>query len=155
MLPNVSWVGDTAHKPILVVEYDRGYAALVRAAFGEARVHNSVDLAVSDQEAIKYLDALRSDSNSITPALIILGSGAQFNCSTMVRWIRRQPHLLEVPCVVLSANGPQGKSRVPHELVCECYVEKPTNFKDLVTLAVRLRDKWLLSRPAPATNEHK
>ena len=138
-----------AQKPILLIEIERAYADLVKLAFAQVNVGNPVDIVNSDREAINYLRYLVSRPERDSPALIVLSTLPQLcNHSAMVRWIRRQPPLLEVPCVVFSVNDPLGNNRVSKELICDYYVQKPRDFSDLVALTSRLRDRWLLKHAA-------
>ena len=138
-----------AQKPILLIEIERAYADLVKLAFSQANIHNPIDVVSSDREAINYLRYVTTRPERTSPALILLATLPQIcNHSAMVRWIRRQPQLLDVPCVVLSAENPLGTNRVSHELVCDDYVNKPHDFPDLLALASRLRRRWLLDQAA-------
>lgn len=134
-----------AKEPVLLIESDRGFAALLKAAFYKAHIRNPVDLATNAHEAVAYLNRFKRHSEPRSPALIILGLASQFDCSVMMRWLRRQPQLLHVPCVVFSAEPPSGKNhRMSRELVCDCYA-RPSDFSALISFASQLRDKWLVS----------
>ncbi len=142
MLPGDYSLG--AEAPILLIESDRSYAALLKAAFSKANVQNRVDVATDAHEAAAYLNAFKKQTQEPrSPALIILGLASPFDCSTMVRWLRRQPQLLHVPCVVFGGEARSGKNRAPRELVCDHYAQKPGDFSALIAFASRLREKWL------------
>jgi len=136
-------------KPILLIEIEQAYADLVKLAFEQVQVRNPIDIVSSDREAIKYLTFLMSKPERNSPALIVLAILPQIcNQSRMVRWIRQQPPLLGVPCVVFSGNEPSGENRAPRELICDYYVQKPRDFGELLALASRLRERWLLDAAA-------
>ena len=137
------------HKPILLIEMERTYADLVKLAFEKAHVQNPIDIVINDREAMKYLTVLMADAERNSPALIVLTLLPQLcNQSRMVRWIRQQPPLLGVPCVVFSADDPSAANRAPRELICDYYVQKPRDFNELLALVSRLRERWLLDKAA-------
>jgi DNA-binding response OmpR family regulator len=136
-------------KPVLLVEMERAYADLVKLAFEQVSIRNPMDVVSSEREAVRYLTFLMSRPGRNSPALILLALLPQLcNQSRMVRWIRQQPPLLGVPCVVFSGDDPAGGSRSPRELICDYYVQKPRDFSELLALAARLRERWLLENAA-------
>jgi len=127
-----------------LIENERAYADLLKAAFAHVKVRNPLAVVTSDREAMSYLTYLLKQPEPNCPALILLAILPQLcNHSRMVRWIRQQPLLLDVPCVVFSADDPLDTNRAPHELVCDYYIRKPHDFPQLLALASRVRDRWL------------
>lgn len=140
----------TSHKdhPILLVEDDPNDVALMQRAFRRARVANRLDVVGDGDEAVEYLSGTgrhAERAGAAWPVLVLLDlklprrSGHE-----VLRWIRAEAGITELPVVVLTSSGESDDVRRAYALGANSYLKKPTAFEALQKLIEALDLYWLV-----------
>ena len=144
---------DADEAPILLVEDDPNDVLLIRRAFERARVLNPLHVVGDGDEAVEYLSATgrhRDRAERGWPALVLLDlklprrSGHE-----VLRWIRWEAGLTDLPVVVLSSSTEQADVRRAYELGANSYLKKPASFDSLQELIRTLDLYWVMLNVRP------
>ena len=127
---------------ILLVEDQEDDVLLVQRAFRKAHLRNPLRVVRNGEEAIAYLqgDAPYNQREEYPlPTVMLLDlKMPRKNGFEVLEWIRQQPGLKTLRVVVLTASDqPQDVTRA-YELGANCYLVKPTDFDDLMTMILSL-----------------
>jgi two-component system response regulator len=130
---------------ILIIDDDIDYCCLLQLAFHEAAVANPVEAVHDGSSAVDYLRELAGgDLGRIWPGLILLDlrmpglSGLE-----VLRWIRSQPFLEDVPVVVFTGLQDGKELSQSVQLGATAVREKPFSFRALIREARELRETYL------------
>ena len=128
---------------ILVVEDDPNDVFFLKRALKEAGVEQAVKAVHDGEEAIRYLEGSGRYADRRRyplPCLLLLDlklpkrSGLE-----ILRWLRRDEELRDLPVVMISSSDAPGERDAAHADGVEAYRVKPVSFTDLVLLARDLR----------------
>src|SRR4051812_48546370 len=112
--------------PILLVDDDSDYALLLEEALEEAGVHHRVRRVPDGREAMRYLEATHPGGTTEFPALVLLDMNLPgMGGFEVLRWIRRQPQLADMPVVMLTGSEIEQEEPVAHDLGANDYKVKP------------------------------
>jgi DNA-binding response OmpR family regulator len=130
-------------REILLAEDDPDYADLIRIAFHNEGVHNTVQVTGTEEEAKAYLSGTGPGATR-APAVIVLALKTEFLTGfPLLRWIRKHGELRDVPVFVLSGLGLKEEDQLAHDLGSNCYGEKPATFDGLRQIVQQWRDRWI------------
>lgn len=135
-------------EPILLVEDDPNDVLLIQRAFRKARLLNPVHVVNDGADAETYLRG-NGDYGEVgeyrDPALVLLDlklpgrSGHE-----VLRWIRSQPHLSQIPVVVLTASREDTDIERAYALGANSYLQKPASFDRLLEMVDTLNLYWMV-----------
>lgn len=130
-----------ARAAVLYIEDEEDDVFFMRAAFSKAGLLE-LDVVQDGRGAMDYLAPNSSDTGA--PRVILLDVNLpMISGFEVLQWIRKQPHLQNVPVVVFSSSGrPEDRSRA-EELGANEYVLKPASGQDFFTIADSIRSRWL------------
>jgi len=126
-------------RPVLLIEDNPDDVLWARRALGLARIQNPIDVAVTGEDAIRYLtnsgesDPARSDPQP-SPVLVLLDlvlpviSGLE-----VLTWIKMQRRLASLPVIVLTGSDDLNLLARARELGAFSFLLKPLDPKQLVT----------------------
>ncbi len=143
--------------PILVAEDDEDDRQLVRAAFEESQLDNTLHFVTDGQELMEYLcrsgdyESLRGEPY---PGLILLDLNMpRLDGVRALSEIRQNPRLQAIPIVVLTtANSRVGYGGL-YRLGANSVITKPSTFEELCEIATALSRYWeIVTRSYPAAN---
>jgi DNA-binding response OmpR family regulator len=128
-------------RSILVIDDDSDYCCLLQSAFREAHVDNPIEVTSDGWTAINSLRRLASTGE---PALVLLDlllprlSGVE-----VLRWIRSQPRLDNVPIVVFTGLEGGEETSKARALGAASLRVKPFSYHDLVQEVKKLQELYL------------
>ena len=150
---------DVRSAAILLVEDDEADILLLRRAFRNARIANSLVEVRDGQEAIQYLAGegpYADRSRYPSPFLMLLDLRLpKLSGFEVLAWIREQPELAELIVVVLTGSDHVPDATKARELGANSYLVKPGNFAELVETVKRIKGRWLLSDRIPDQSASK
>src|SRR5262245_34634426 len=124
-----------SHATILLADDNPDDVDLMKCAFQRAGLANPVHVVSNGQEAVEYLKgAIEAKSSGYPiPLLISLDIGMpMLSGLEVLRWIKKQPQLREIPVLVVSQSDDTPKINHATHLGANSYLVKPANFDDLV-----------------------
>lgn len=145
----------TAHSvTVLHVDDDPNDTALLLAASRKAavgfRLHNVED----GEEAMAYLSGTGDYTDRERyriPALVLLDlKMPRANGFEILKWIRHQPRLKQLPVIVLSGSELQEDIRLAYAEGANSYLVKPLGFDALVALIKSIASVWLGANQMPS-----
>lgn len=136
----------TDRRAVLYVEDDPNDVVLLRRAFERAELTNPLHHVADGERAMAYLQGHGeyTDRDRFTlPSLLIVDmkmprtSGLEF-----IDWLKKQPRLARIPCVVLSSSRQDSDVNRAYDLGVNSYLVKPNSFGKLVELIRVLGAYW-------------
>jgi len=132
---------------LLLVEDNEDDVFLMQRALKVAQVRNPVQLAEDGRIAVEYLSGTGKFSDRVAypvPKAVFLDLKLPFkNGFEVLSWIRAQPHLQDLPVVILSSSSEPADVDRASDLGSNSYMVKPPKGPDLVALAKRLDWNWM------------
>jgi DNA-binding response OmpR family regulator len=126
---------------ILLVEDDSDFAFLLQAACEYAGIPNSVKVLDNSSAALEFLAHAKPCK---LPALVLLDLRLpQSSGLDVLRWVRRQPNLQNLPVVILTGTEIESEVQLARSLGANGFLLKPFQFHELVALVENLRAQWL------------
>jgi len=149
-MPLLSYIAMQQVAEILLVEDNPGDVALTRKAFGKARYPVRLTVVEDGEEALRRLRRESRCEDWITPDLVLLDLNLPgLNGREVLSAIKDDPQLCQVPVIVFSGSRDQADIAESYRRNANCYVVKPSQFRDLVALISSLADFWLLHAKLP------
>ena len=128
---------------ILVIENDPATARLIKEAFKEAGLMDSVVSVPDGDEALSYLRREGRFATQPLPDLVFLDlhlpkkSGLE-----VLAEIKGNPKLKVTPVVVVSGSANPREIREAYELHASCYVRKPDDLGQFIAFAKSCYEFW-------------
>ncbi len=136
-----------AHGPVLVADDDPADCMLVRKAFREAQVSNSLRVVHDGAEAMDYLKRrgrYADPKDAPRPALILLDLNMpRVNGMEFLERLAGEPGLRSIPVVVLTTSDEERDIRSSYERGANAYMVKPAAFHEMVAVARLVKAHWL------------
>jgi DNA-binding response OmpR family regulator len=139
---------DLPDSSILLVEDNEEDILLLKRAFRNARIANSLNVVKDGDQAIRYLGgsaARATGGRRPVPFLILLDLRLpKLSGFEVLEWIRERAELAGVIVVVLTNSDHVPDVSKARELGANSYLVKPGTFDELVAMVKRIRGRWLL-----------
>ncbi len=140
--------GDPIH--VLLVEDDEGDVLLIREAFADNKVRNSLDVAADGEQAIAYL----RDPANPRPDLILLDLNLpRKDGREVLAEVKADNELRTIPVVVLTTSEADEDILRSYDLHANAYVTKPVDFDRFIEV-VRQIDEFFVTVVRLPTNGH-
>ena len=140
---------NASQRTILLADDGPDDAELTTLAFRRAGFANPIHTVCRAEDAIQYLKAEGRYADSTTfavPWVVLLdiampgGNGWE-----VLAWIRQQPQFRLLPVIVFTgSNSPDDRAKAL-DMGASAYEMKPQSFDDLVKVARKIGEFWLLS----------
>jgi chemotaxis family two-component system response regulator Rcp1 len=138
---------------ILLVEDNPGDARLTREALREGKVVNRLSVVTDGVEALKFLRQEGSYQEAARPDLILLDLNLpKKDGREVLSEIKQDPSLRSIPVVVLTTSKAERDILVTYDLHANCYIIKPVDLDQFLTVARSIEDFWLSIVRLPRTN---
>jgi len=145
-------------KSVLYVEDEENDIFFVRLAFRRAGLTASLHVATDGREAVDFLSASDRERFPL-PSLVLLDLNLPVMSGwDVLRWIRAQPPLKDLPVVVLSSSIQPADRKQAQELHADDYIVKPANMSEMDEVMRRLKGSWLgemRPKPTPVTARNR
>ena len=136
----------TSGRPIelLLVEDNPGDVDLTIEALKDAKVYNSLHVAVDGVEAMAFLRREEKYADSPTPDLILLDLNMpRKDGREVLAEIKADPHLRRIPVVILTTSEAEQDILKTYDLHANCYITKPVDLDQFIKVVQTIKDFWL------------
>lgn len=150
-------MSDTSPIEILLVEDNPGDVVLVREAFAEAHIANTLHVAKDGEEAMRYLRKEANHAEARRPDLVILDLNLpRKDGREVLADVKGDPDLRSIPVIVMTSSSAEEDIVRSYDLHANAYVTKPLDIDQFLIAVRRIEDFWLqlvrlpdgLSRPS-------
>jgi CheY-like chemotaxis protein len=129
---------------ILLVEDSPGDVRLTREALKEAKVLNSLSVATDGVEALEFLHRRGKFAGAPRPDLILLDLNLpRKDGREVLEEIKADAGLKRIPIVVLTTSNAEEDVVRAYDLHANCYITKPVDFHQFITVVQSIEDFWL------------
>ena len=141
---------------ILLVEDSAGDIRLTIEALKEAKVGNNLSVVQDGVEAMDFLRQKGEYKNAARPDLILLDLNLpRKNGREVLAEIKIDPLLKQIPVVVLTTSRSEADVTKAYDLHANCYITKPVDFKQFMTVVKSIEDFWLTVVKLPLNNQNE
>jgi len=129
---------------ILLVEDNEADVRLTEEVLSESKVHNNLMVANDGVEALQCLRQLGKFKSSPRPDLILLDLNLPVKDGREVlAEIKADKNLKSIPVVVLTTSKAEEDILKTYNLHANCYITKPVDLEQFVTVVRYIEDFWL------------
>jgi chemotaxis family two-component system response regulator Rcp1 len=129
---------------ILLVEDSPGDVRLTVEALKEAKVANRLSVVPDGVEAMAFLRQKGSYKDAARPDIILLDLNLpRKDGREVLAEIKDDPKLKQIPVVVLTTSRAESDILKAYDLHANCYITKPVDFKQFMTVVKSIEDFWL------------
>ncbi len=129
---------------ILLVEDNPADVRLTQEALKEAKVSNNLAVVDDGEKAMAYLRREETYTDATVPDLILLDLNLpRKDGREVLAEIKADPRLRQIPVVVLTTSAAEEDILRSYDLHANCYVTKPVQFEQFVTIVKSIEDFWL------------
>lgn len=129
---------------ILLVEDNPGDVRLTKEALKEAKVINNLTVLKDGVEALAFLRHEGTYDNAVTPHLILLDLNLpRKDGREVLAEIKADEKLKRIPVVVLTTSQDEQDVFRSYNLHANCYVTKPVDLEQFMTVVKSIEDFWL------------
>ena len=129
---------------ILLVEDNPGDVRLTREALKEAKVRNNLHVVDDGVKALEFLRREKGYEDAVRPDLVLLDLNLPRKSGREVlEEIKKDPNLLQIPVVVLTSSEAEQDIAQAYELHANCFVTKPVDLDQFISVVRSLEDFWL------------
>src|SRR3954453_17416872 len=129
---------------ILLVEDNPGDVRLTIEALKEAKVRNHLSVAKDGVEALAFLRREGSYAGGARPDLILLDLNLpRKDGREVLAEIKADASLRAIPVVILTTSQADQDILRSYELHANCYITKPVDLHQFITVVTSIEDFWL------------
>ncbi|MDC0831731.1 response regulator [Leptolyngbya valderiana BDU 20041] len=138
-------------RTILLVEDNQAHVRLIREAFRESQLLHET-IAVKDGiEAMAYLRREGQYADVLLPDAILLDLNLpRKDGREVLAELKSDPTLRHIPVLVLTTSGNEQDVRDSYDLHANCYIKKPQNLRQLLSIVDRIQQFWLETVTLPS-----
>jgi len=127
-----------------MVEDNPGDVRLTVEALKEGKVRNNFCTVEDGEEAMKFLRQEEPYANVPRPDLILLDLNLpKKNGREVLAEIKADPELKRIPVVILTVSDAEQDILKSYNLHANCYITKPVNLEQFITVVKSIEDFWL------------
>lgn len=129
---------------ILLVEDNPGDVRLTQEGLKETKMLNNLHVAMDGAEAMDFLNKKGKFANAPRPDLILLDLNLPKKDGRQVlAEIKSDEKLKRIPVVVLTVSQAEEDIMRTYNLHANCYITKPVDFNQFLTVIKSIDDFWL------------
>jgi two-component system, chemotaxis family, response regulator Rcp1 len=137
---------------ILLVEDNPGDVRLTVEGLKEGKVRNNLHVARDGVEALEFLRRQGQFANAVRPDLILLDLNLpRKDGREVLSEIKSDSELKTIPIVVLTTSRAEQDVLHSYELQANCYITKPVDLEQFITVVRSIEDFWLTIVTLPQT----
>lgn len=135
---------------ILLVEDNAADVRLTQEALREGKVRNNLQIARDGEEAL----AILRRPGATRPDLVLLDLNLpRKDGREVLKEIKDDPDLQTIPVVVLTTSSAEADIVKSYRLHANCYITKPVDLDQFVTVVKSIDDFWLTVVRLPTDNQ--
>jgi CheY-like chemotaxis protein len=129
---------------ILLVEDNPGDVRLTIEGLKEGKVRNNLHVARDGVEALAFLHREGEYRDAVRPDLILLDLNLpRKDGREVLQDLKQDPALRTIPVVVLTTSRSEQDVLRSYELQANCYITKPVDLEQFITVVKSIEDFWL------------
>lgn len=142
MSSNIGELGRSVE--ILLVEDNPGDVRLTLEALREAKIYNRVHIVDDGEKAIAFLRRQGDYVNAPNPDLILLDLNLpKKDGREVLAEIKADENIKRIPVVILTTSKAERDILRSYDLQANCYVAKPVDLDQFITVIKSIGDFWL------------
>src|SRR5579883_1076987 len=143
---------DEKHKTIFLVEDNKADIRLIQEALKNSLVPYQIVTVRDGMDAMAYLRQEGQYADAARPDLILLDLNLpKKDGREVLAEIKADPHLKTIPVVILTTSKADQDVVRSYELNANCYVTKPVDLDQFITVVQSIENFWLTIVTLPAT----
>ncbi len=132
------------NKNVLLVEDTLSYQELMSVAFEENNISDQLHIVENGEEALKFLRRESVYKNAPIPDLILLDLDLpKIHGYELLKTIKGDEKLKLIPVIIFTSSTQQKDIWQSYDLQANCYLSKPYDLEDFLTLVQRSLNFWL------------
>lgn len=136
--------GVITNKNVLLVEDTPSYQDLMSVAFEENNIPDQLHIVENAEEALKFLRRENSYRNAPVPDLILLDLDLpKIHGYDLLKTIKQDEQLKLIPVIIFTSSTQQKDIWQSYDLQANCYLSKPYELEDFLTVVQRSLNFWL------------
>jgi chemotaxis family two-component system response regulator Rcp1 len=136
---------------ILLAEDNPADVRLMREMLKESSVRTELHVVPDGEEAVAYLRKRGKYADSPRPTLVLLDLNMpRRDGRSVLREVKADPELKRIPVIVLTTSQSEEDIRQSYDAHANCYVRKPTDFKDLQAIFSKFESFWFTAAELPS-----
>lgn len=146
---------DSSRQPvnILLVEDNPGDVRLMREAFRNQKVRNTLHAVTDGKAAMAFLRKQGKYVNAPRPDIILLDLNLPGKDGREVlAEIKSDPHLRVTPVIIITSSGAEQDVIRAYSLNANCYVTKPVNLDQFIRMVQSISDFWFTIVKLPGSS---
>lgn len=129
---------------ILLVEDNPGDIRLIVEVLKEGKVRNSLHVVEDGELALAYLRRQGAYEQSVRPDVILLDLNLpKIDGHGVLEVIKEDDSLKHIPVIVLTTSEADQDILKAYNLHANCYIRKPVNLDDFLTVVRSIENFWL------------
>ncbi len=137
---------------ILLVEDNPGDVRLTIEALKEGKVSNNLRTVSDGIDALAYLRKQGKFVDAVRPDLVLLDLNLpKKNGREVLEEIKKDSDLKRLPVVVLTTSNAEQDVMKTYDLHANCYITKPVDLEQFLTVVRSIEDFWLTIVRLPNT----
>jgi CheY-like chemotaxis protein len=137
---------------ILLVEDNAGDVRLTIEALRESKVRNNLHVASDGVQAMAFLRQQGQHNHAVRPDLVLLDLNLpRKDGREVLAEIKADPDLKTIPVVVLTTSSAERDVLQSYELQANCFITKPVDLEQFITVVRSIQDFWLTIVTLPHT----
>lgn len=128
---------------ILLVEDNPADIRLTQESMKEAKLCNELHSVTSGKEALDFLYGRGAFADAPRPDIIFLDLNLPgISGHEVLSEIKRDPHLLAIPVVVLTSSESEADILKSYEEHANCFISKPLDFSSFLKVVSNIAEFW-------------
>ncbi|MHC4480049.1 MAG: response regulator [Planctomycetota bacterium] len=137
---------------ILLVEDNPGDVRLTQEAFTEAKVQNTLHVVWDGVEALAFLRRQGDHADAPAVDLVLLDLKLpKKDGQEVLAEVKADPQLKRIPVVILTTSRAERDILHSYQLHANCFITKPVDFEQFLTVVRSVEDFWLSIVTLPRT----
>jgi CheY-like chemotaxis protein len=129
---------------VLLVEDNPGDVRLTQEVLREGKISNRLSVAIDGVEALAFLRRESAFADAPRPDLILLDLNLpKKDGREVLAEIKDDESLRQIPVVVLTTSKAEEDIIRSYELYANCYITKPVDFEQFITVVRSIENFWL------------
>jgi chemotaxis family two-component system response regulator Rcp1 len=138
---------------VLLVEDSPADVRLIREALKSATVPVHITVAQDGVEAMNYLHD--SEQAAALPDLMLLDLNLpRKNGREVLAEVKTSPQLKQIPVLIMTSSRSDEDVNEAYALNANCYIAKPYDFQEYVSVVRAIERFWLMTATLPDTDQY-
>lgn len=129
---------------ILLVEDNDGDILLIKEAFEDAKLANTLSVVKDGEKAIYFLDKKEGFEDADTPDLVILDVNLpRKNGHEVLQYIKTTESLKQIPVIMLTTSSSERDIIKSYKQHANCYITKPVDVDNFLKAVLEIEKFWI------------